>query len=106
MLSFTQRGRAFALDLRDGDTPAKVRSYSRAILSLKRTPGLAAEIIDSRRTAIGKVTLDTGHLQQQREARSLFFFMGPEPNLTEAAHRLHLDEFIRIWPSDYWLDEH
>jgi len=101
MLSFSDRGRAFAVDLRDGNTPEKVRRFSEEILKLRQDRDLAEELIKMRVQAIDPVLMSGGDTGQ-KAAKSIFFFLGPEEVLSKAAHQLGID-IVKIWPSDYWV---
>jgi hypothetical protein len=103
MLSFSARGHEFAVDLRDGNTPERVRGFFEQILKLRRDPDLAEELIKTRLQAISPVLLADGDAQEKDAARSIFFFLGPEAVLSRAARQLAID-MVEMWPSDYWVN--
>lgn len=104
MSTFSQRGRALALDIRDGNTPEKIRRFSEAILRLRQEPDLLSELIRKGLASIGAVLLDEKYKEQQQAAKSLFFFAGPENVLSDIEHRLPIPKLPRLWPSDYWIE--
>jgi hypothetical protein len=62
------------------------------------------EITEAALPSISPVLVDSGFREQQREARSLFFFVGPEKLLADTETRLHLPRLLRVYPSDFWMD--
>jgi hypothetical protein len=104
MSTFSQRGRAIALDIRDGNPPDKIRHFSEAILRLRQEPDLLSELIRKGLPSIGAVLLDEKYKDQQRAAKSLFFFAGPERVLSDIEHRLPIPKLLRLWPSDFWIE--
>ncbi|MGB9122122.1 MAG: hypothetical protein WCE73_15985 [Candidatus Angelobacter sp.] len=104
MLTFTERGKAIAKDIRDGNDPAQVRRFSQAILRLRGEPNLLSELTKTALAAMCPVLIRQECEPQQREARSLFFFVGPERLLADAENRLPIPKLLRLYPSDFWLD--
>lgn len=104
MSTFTERGRGIAKDIRDGNDPAQVRRFSQAILKLRAEPNLLSELTNAAMDSIAPVLIKKEFTQQQREARSLFFFVGPERLLADAENRLHMPKLLRLYPSDFWID--
>jgi predicted Zn-dependent peptidase len=104
MLTFTERGRAIAKDIRDGNDPAQIRRFSEAILKLRSEPNLLPELTKTALDSICPVLVRKECAQQQREARSLFFFVGPERLLTDIENRLPIPKLLRLYPSDFWVD--
>lgn len=104
MSTFADRGRGIARDIRDGNDPATVRRFYQGILKLRNEPNLLQEITDAALPSISPVLVDSGFREQQREARSLFFFVGPEKLLADTETRLHLPGLLRVYPSDFWID--
>ena len=104
MSTFTERGRGLARDLRDGNDPAKVRRFSQAILKLRAEPNLLSELTTAAMDSIAPVLIKKEFSQQQRKARSLFFFVGPERLLADAENRLPMPKLLRLYASDFWID--
>ncbi len=102
--SFSQRGRAMAIDIRDGNSPDKIRRFSQALLSLRQEPNLLSDLIRDGLASIGAVLLDEKYKNYQRSSRSLFFFAGPEKVLSDIEQRLSIPKLQRLWPSDFWRD--
>src|SRR5205823_1402351 len=76
--TFSRRGIAIANDIRDGDDPAKIRRFSEAILSLRKEPNLLAELTQEGEEAIAPILFDEKFKEQQRAAKSIFFFVASE----------------------------
>jgi Zn-dependent M16 (insulinase) family peptidase len=104
MLTFTERGRAIAKDIRDGNDPAQTRRFSEAILKLRSEPNLLSELTKTAMDSMCPVLVRKGCARQQQEARSLFFFVGPERLLADAENRLPVPKLLRLYPSDFWVD--
>jgi hypothetical protein len=104
MSTFTERGTGIARDIRDGNDPAQVKRFSLAILKLRAEPNLLSELNREFMESIGPVLVNKQFIQQQRDARSLFFFVGPERLLTDAENMLHIPRLLRVYPEDFWLD--
>jgi Zn-dependent M16 (insulinase) family peptidase len=104
MLTFTERGRAIAKDIRDGNDPAKVRRFSQAILQLRGDPNLLAELTRAALDSMCPVLIRKECEQKQRQARSLFFFVGPDRLLADAENKLSIPKLLRLYPSDFWID--
>lgn len=103
-LSSTERGKALAQDIRDGNTPEKIRRFSEAVLRLRQDPNLFSELTQAGFVSICGVLLDEKCLEQQRASRSLFFFVGPARVLDDVESRLPMPRLLRVWPSDYWVE--
>jgi Zn-dependent M16 (insulinase) family peptidase len=102
--TFSERGKAAAQDIRDGNEPEKIRRFSEAILKLRQEPDLLEELARAAPVSIGGVLLDEKYVEQQRSGRSLFFFVGSEESLSDTERRLSIPKLLRLWPSDYWID--
>src|ERR1700682_3888985 len=74
--TFSERGKANAQDIRDGNAPEKVRRFSEEILKLRKAPDLLSELTHAGLTAICGVLLRDDCKEQQQSERSLFFFVG------------------------------
>jgi hypothetical protein len=103
MATFSERGRGIAADIRDGNDPQTIRRFSQAILELRKGPKLLAELDRTLMDSIGPVLMNQHFEQEQRQKRSLFFFVGPERLLSGAETGLHVSLY-RAYPSDFWLD--
>jgi hypothetical protein len=101
--TFSERGRAMAQDLRDGNDPATIRRFSEAVLQLSKEPGLSKELINAGTSSICGVLLRDDCNSEQKVGNSLFFFMGPEKALSDAEHSIPIPKLLRTWPSDYWI---
>jgi len=101
--TFSERGKAMAQDLRDGDDPATIRRFSEAILRLSKEPDLPAELTSAALSSICGVLLRDDCKAEQRAGNSLFFFVGSEKVLSDTEHAIPIPELLRIWPSDYWI---
>jgi hypothetical protein len=104
MLTFTERGRAIAKDIRDGNDPAQVRRFSQAILKLRGEPNLLAELTKTALDSMCPVLIRKECEQQQRQGRTLFFFVGPERLLADAENKLPIPKLLRLYASDFWID--
>jgi Zn-dependent M16 (insulinase) family peptidase len=104
MSTFTERGMGIAKDIRDGNDPTRISRFSQAILKLRSEPNLLTELNQEFLESIGPVLVKKQFTQQQRDARSLFFFVGPERLLAEAESTLQIPTLLRLYPEDFWLD--
>src|SRR5262249_27895005 len=102
--TFSERGRAAAQDIRDGNQPKKVRRFSEQILEMRRDPNLLAELTRNGLAAICGVLLRDDCRDQQLAERSVFLFAGSEQVLSDVEKRLSLPALLRLYPSDFWLD--
>lgn len=103
MSTFSERGRGIAADIRDGNDPQTIRRFSQAILELRRDPKLLSELDRALFNSVGPVLVNPQFEQEQKQKRSLFFFVGPERLLSGAETGLHMSLY-RAYPSDFWLD--
>src|SRR5579872_2191406 len=104
MNTFSQRGWAMAQDLRNGNTPEKIRRFSRSVLALKHDPRLLFGLTSAGFDSICGVLLNDRCREQHKSAHSIFFFIGPDGVLSDAEKRLSIPNLLRIWPADYWMD--
>ena len=98
-------GRGIATDIRDGNDPAQVRRFSEAILKLRAEPNLLSELTSLAADSICPVLVKNECMPQQQQTRSLFFFTGPERLLADAEKKLGMPKMLRIYPSDFWIDD-
>jgi len=104
MLTFTERGRGIAKDIRDGNDPETVRRFSEAILKLRNEPNLLSELTSAAMDSICPVLVKAECAREQRDSRSLFFFIGPERLLADAEKKLELTKLLRLYTADFWID--
>jgi hypothetical protein len=104
MSTFTERGSGIARDIRDGNDPDKLRRFFKAIVRLRTDPNLLSEITSASMESVCPVLINKDCLSQQRQSRSLFFFIGPERLLADAQKKLAIPQMLRIYPSDFWID--
>lgn len=102
--TFTDRGKAVAQDIRDGNRPEKIRHFSEAILKLRQRENLPGDLAREAPDAIGGVLFDEKFIDQQREGHSQFFFVGSEQILSDIERRLAIPKLLRLWPSDFWMN--
>lgn len=105
MATFSERGSGLAQDIRDGNEPAVVKRFSRALLDLRKDSGLLREMRTEVLDSLGPVLIRRESENEQRSAKSLFFFVGPERLLGEAEKSLPIPKLLRLYPSDYWMDD-
>lgn len=101
--SFSERGRGLAEDIFDGNEPWKIRRFSEALMALRRDPDLLSEVTAQSLNAISPVLVKSSFKQQQRAARSTFFFVGSERMLDATREQLSIPNLVRLYPSDFWI---
>lgn len=104
MSTFSERGSELAHDIRDGNEPDKIRRFSEAVLRMRQDSDLLSELTQSVLYSIGPVLVQDKFKAEQRAARSVFFFVGPDRLLSDAEKRLGLPKLLRIYSSDFWLE--
>lgn len=104
MSTFSERGKGLAQDIRDGNGPEILRRFSEAILTVRHDPNLLSELTSVGVDSISPLLIKPEFTASQRKAKSLFFFVGPDPILTDAEKRLHIPNFLRLYISDFWID--
>jgi len=102
-LSFSDRGKALAQDIRDGDDPATIRRFSQSILELSKQTGLSAELSSAALSSICGVLVREDCKTQHEAGNSVFFFVGSEKVLTSAKQAVPIPQLVLVWPSDYWV---
>jgi hypothetical protein len=100
--TFSVRERLLAQDLRDGNTPEKVRRFYESLLALRNYPNLLSEITQVGKDSLCGILLEQTCTPQQKADHSIFFFVSSENTLSDMEKRLPI-KLLRIWPSDYWL---
>ena len=103
MWTFSQRGRALAEDIRDGDPPDKIRRFSEAILQVSKDRNLLTEIANVKLQSICGILLKDECQSRQKADDSIFFFVGSAKILSDLEKRLSIPDLPRIWPNDFWL---
>jgi Zn-dependent M16 (insulinase) family peptidase len=104
MFSFSERGKAAAQDIRDGNEPEKVRRFYEEILKLRKDRNLLPDLVRNGVAAICGVLVRDDCQDQQRALRSSFFFVGSEEVLADVEKRLSMPRLLRLYASDFWLD--
>jgi Zn-dependent M16 (insulinase) family peptidase len=107
--SYEWRGEAMAQDLADGVTPAVVARFHKALLELRRTPDLSAELARRMPRVYARVMPGLG-APVKDVAGGVYFVIGPEKQIAAweqylqsiygAATRVH-----RLYPRDFWMPE-
>jgi hypothetical protein len=96
------RKQMFIQDLRDGNTPDRVRGFYQALMKERNQPNLASEVIAAGKNSLCGVLLEETCAVQQKGDHSVFFFVSSEKILSDVEKRLPI-KLLKIWPSDYWL---
>jgi Zn-dependent M16 (insulinase) family peptidase len=105
--TYESRGEAMAADLADGVTPDVVRNFRKAILALRKTPNLAAELIKRKDMVYAKVLPGyDGHAHDVQG--SAYMVIGPEKQLGLYEQYLQKTEgsdqhVARLYPRDFWM---
>jgi Zn-dependent M16 (insulinase) family peptidase len=105
--AYEQRGAAIAADLADDVPPEKVRRFRQALLELRRSPALAAELFGRMKNVYGRVLPGLG--TKARDVKNgLYYVIGPEKQLAAYEQYLKTVEgpetrLFRIYPRDYWM---
>jgi hypothetical protein len=101
------RGEAMAADLADGLTPEAITRFRRALLELRRTPNLSAELFKRMGSVYARIL--PGYGVKARDVQGgIFYVIGPEKQITAYEQYLKTVEgpesqVYRIYPRDYWL---
>jgi hypothetical protein len=103
-LPFSERGKTIAQDIRDGNTPEKVKKFSEAILALRKDSNLFPELTYSGLSAACAVLLRDDCRKQQQAQGSQFFFQGSEQVLSDIERGLPISKLLRLYPSDFWIN--
>jgi hypothetical protein len=103
MLTFSQRGKALAQDIRDHNEPATIRHFAEAILKLRSDPNLLSKLTGGGISSIAPVLVGQEFLEPQRSAHSIFMFAGPETLLQDVENRMQIPKLFRVWASDFWI---
>jgi hypothetical protein len=101
--TFPVRERALVQEVRDGNTPEKVRRFYEALLRLRKEPDLLSELRRVSTNSLCGILLEERCKAEHTADHSIFFFVGSEKTLSDAEKRLSVPKLLRIWPSDYWL---
>lgn len=105
--TYETRGEAMAADLADGTTPELVRTFRQAILKLRATPDLSAELIKRTDTVYAKLLPGyDGHAHEVKG--SVYMVIGPEKQLALYEQYLQTTEgsgakLYRLYPRDFWI---
>ncbi|MBN1946888.1 MAG: hypothetical protein JW797_14540 [Bradymonadales bacterium] len=101
------RGQSIASDLVDGRPPELIRAFREALLALRQTPDLAADLHSRLASVYGRVLPGYGPSSNTVEG-AVYFVIGPERQLTLYEEYLQSVEgpdsrVTRLYPRDYWL---
>jgi Zn-dependent M16 (insulinase) family peptidase len=107
-LPYEARGEAIAEDLADGVTPDVVRRFHRAILDLRRRPGLAEELFRRMPGVYARVLPGLGTPAKDVPG-AVNFVIGPEKQLDAYQQYLQTVEapgtrLFRLYPRDFWVE--
>jgi hypothetical protein len=102
--TFSIRERALAQEVRDGNTPEKVRRFYEALLRLRTDSNLLSELKGASSKSLCGILLEERCKAEQKADHSIFFFVASEKILSDAEKRAPIPKLLRIWPSDYWID--
>ncbi len=104
---YEARGEAMAADLTDGNTPALVSNFRKAILRLRRLPGLMDEVYKRKDAVYEKILPGYGAKMKDLQGVNNFV-IGAEKQM--AAYETYLQskdgadtKLYRIYPRDYWM---
>ncbi len=105
--AYETRGESMAADLADGLTPETITRFHQAILDLKKSPELEAELFRRQVSVDAKVLPGMG-TSPKDVAGAIYFVIGPEKQM--AAWEQYLQQAdapdARVWrlyPRDFWL---
>jgi Zn-dependent M16 (insulinase) family peptidase len=105
--SYEVRGEAMAADIADGVTPDVVRRFRQAVLNLRNSPGLSAELFKRMPKVYASILPGFGTRAADVEG-GIFYVIGPEKQLEAYEAYLKTIEgagarLFRVYPRDYWL---
>ena len=105
--SYEARGESMAADLADGLTPDVVKRFHQAILDLKKSPNLEAELF-RRASAVDAKVLPGMGPKAKDVAGAVYFVIGPEKQLAAWEEYLKREDSTdarvwRLYPRDFWL---
>lgn len=105
--SYETRGESMAADLADGLTPDVIKRFHQAILELKKSPDLEAELFRRMSQVDAKVLPGMGTKAKGVEG-AVYFVIGPEKQLTAWEEYLKREDSTearvwRLYPRDFWL---
>jgi hypothetical protein len=103
MLPFIERARLLDTDLQDGITLSDYRKYFSSVLKMTKDPSLWDEIRQLTGQAIAPVMVGANCGDCQTRQRSLFFIVGPDKQLNDAAAVFPGQRLFKLWRSDFWL---
>jgi hypothetical protein len=105
--SYETRGESIAADLADGLTAAVVKRFHQAILDLKKSPDLEAELFRRASLVDARVLPGMG-IKAKDISGAVYFVIGPEKQLTAWEEYLKREDSTearvwRLYPRDFWL---
>ncbi|HEY9722473.1 MAG TPA: hypothetical protein V6D47_10680 [Oscillatoriaceae cyanobacterium] len=104
--SYEARGEAMAADLADGETPALVSRFHRALLELRAMPGLSQALYKRMPEVYGEVL--PGLDEKAKDVKgAIYFVIGPEKQMSLYEGYLKQTEgdgakLYRLYPRDFW----
>ena len=106
-LEYEIRGESMASDITDGITPAVVSNFRRAVLRLRKMPGLMDEVYKHKDAVYEKILPGYGVKEKETKGGN-YFVIGAEKQMT--AYETYLKskdgtdtKLCRIYPRDYWI---
>lgn len=104
-MTFSERGRALAHDVQDGNDPDMIKRFSEAILRLRNDPTIDSDLMHSALPAICGVILNATCKDQHNPLGSLFLFVGNRQAIDEIQKELEIPELQRVYASELWLSD-
>jgi Zn-dependent M16 (insulinase) family peptidase len=107
---YETRGQSMANDLSYGITPELVTQFRKAILHLRKEPGLMEEVYKRKDSVYGLI-LPGYNIPSKEVKNGIFFVIGPEKQM--AAYESYLKSSVngpdtklyRLYPRDFWMVE-
>ena len=104
---YESRGEAMAADIADGTTPEVVSAFRKAILDLRKMPGLMDEVYKYKDAVYEKILPGYG-IKMKDVPGGIYYVIGSEKQMT--AYETYLQSkdgddtnLYRIYPRDYWM---
>lgn len=104
---YESRGEAMANDLADGYTPEVVKNFRRAVLQLRKQPGLVDDIYKYKDAVYEKILPGYG-IAGKDVANAVYFVIGNDKQMASYETYLKAVEGIstilyRLYPRDFWM---
>ena len=104
---YEARGEAMAADIADGNTSAVVSNFRKAVLQLRKMPGLMDEVY-KRKDAVYERLLPGYGMKMKDVKGGIYYVIGGEKQM--AAYESYLKskdgedtQLFRLYPRDYWM---